>query len=190
MEEFLCEIDMFDKTYHVYKSWHTTERRENQKEARDFLIPNNEYETIMRYIIKNGISEFRNKGKIAVTFNTSDIKNKMSILCILEDDNITIITILCNDRNINDRFHKVKNFIYMRDYTLLDITHEEKVEKDMDKLKEVIFKSEGLKNKKIQSHRKKINIKKKQGKTVVKKINYEEEDKLFLKSMIKSLKVN
>jgi hypothetical protein len=184
----ILNLDVFGEQYSIFKSEHIKEKRDNEKEVREYLLNNKRYKEIFEKAIKNGISQFKNKGRIAISFKTEESKI-MTILCILEEKNITIITIVNNNKSIHERFNSVKNFIYIQDYILPNLTNDELIEKDMEKLALVLFKNEGKYNQKkvLKSHRKPLKIKKRKGKIVInhknEQINFEKEDNLFLNKM-------
>ena len=90
--ELLFELDLDGRHHYVYKSMHTTDRRSKHVVSRDEFITTAAYKEILYEAYLNGLTSFRNKGKVVIEISTFN-NRRCSILVIINDDSIVIITV-------------------------------------------------------------------------------------------------
>jgi hypothetical protein len=131
------------KSYTVSLAEHLFEHRETlkgtSKSHRTLHIDNKRYKQIFTIALKNGLTSFRNKGVVVVTFRDTYGK-AYGVLCDLKDNNdIFVISVFRGPKrmDINRCFIKVHNRINLSYYYIMDVLTDE--ERTKNKLKRTSY---------------------------------------------------
>ena len=123
----LFEVEILNKSIEVFKTSHVLESRYGGKRSRDHNLHKMDYKDIINLAIKYGLTSFRNKGRVVISFYDTD-NIEYAILVELSDI-ITIISVYYSTYGkvrVNN-FEKEKNRIKLYNYYTLDSeTHSSK----------------------------------------------------------------
>lgn len=121
-------INYLGKIYNIIKSDHTHDNRKTYQYSRDEFIDDKRYIEIVKLALINGLSSFRDKGQVVISF--LDFTGKpFAILLDLTDNDIFIISVYAGNRRYpwSINFIKVKNRINLyTQYTLSKMTSKER----------------------------------------------------------------
>lgn len=125
-----------NQNFTIIRTKHLYEKRYDSDYTRDEFLDENRYISIFKKALNEGLTSFRNKGRIVI--NVPNSKNKIfSILCELNENNeITVITVLrrydfkfwCSFSNCHNRINIVRNFIVQ------DLSTKERANKKLDSI--------------------------------------------------------
>jgi len=138
------KINVFKVTYTISLANHLLEHRKTlkgtSKNFRGLQVNNKRYEQIFKQAIKNGLTSFRNKGVVVITF--LDTKNRpYGVLCDLNENNkIFVITVFRGPAcmNYSKCFIKVHNRIHLNNYIMEALTESEKVVNKIKKINHIV----------------------------------------------------
>ena len=130
---YLFDVTISGNSIPVYKSTHTNVSRTQDIYVRDIFIDDKRYKAILKHAIKNGLSSFRNKGRVAISFSDS-WKLYSSVLVELLDDKLIIVTVFTSKKfRFWTFFIKVPNRINLwKIYTMPRMSREELAAKKVD----------------------------------------------------------
>lgn len=140
MKIHLFDLKRKDYTVKVFKSCHNSEKRGDSWYERDVFIDEKRYREIIEMSFKWGLTEFKDKGAVAVCF-FDDLGYKHTLLMNLNDKEefyeVFIITSIYSKKFVN-KSHFIKcqnrlNIWYW--YTMKSMTKEERYKKKYDTLK-------------------------------------------------------
>lgn len=107
-----------DRTYSVSKSSHVYDKRNTSVFHRDEFISDSSYKKIIAIALKNGLTSFRHKGPVVVSFQDYK-KRKFSLLLFLDRfdlvDDIFVVTVFKGsvDFPFYNHFIRVQNRIWI-----------------------------------------------------------------------------
>jgi hypothetical protein len=126
-----------DQEVHVYKSSHTSDKRDDSWYERDTYIDEKRYREIIEMAFKQGLTEFKDKGAVAVCF-FDDLGYKHTLLLNLNDKGthyeVFIITAIYSKRFL-DKAHFIKchnRLNIWHWYTMKSMSYKEKVSKKLE----------------------------------------------------------
>lgn len=131
----LFDMDIGSRINKVLKSDHNYERRGHSSFVRDEFFNNERYKNIITLAFRHGLSSYRDKGPIAITF--MDYKNTTyAVLVKISQDAVFIITVYSNNRLNGYQYHfkKERNRINLWNHYRLphmDKADRRKKEKEM-----------------------------------------------------------
>lgn len=165
---YLFSFEKFNELYNVRDTAHVNEVREGDYHKRNKNYTDEKLHEILN-LAMSSMTQYRNKGDIGITFYNTEGKIN-ALLVILKGNDIIIKTALENTkRQANSVFWR-SNHIFLRDYTF------ERPVQDM-------FENLEIKEVSNVPKRGKLNVKKKQGRTVFKDLEDTSEDEAFQKAM-------
>ena len=112
------------KDYNItaYKSYHVLQRREGSSFTREHGIFKRDYIDILNLAMRNGLSSFRNKGLVAISF--FDIKHNQYTMLVEITDIIYVVSVWCNtNKKYKRSYHKVNQRINLFGYVLGERKH-------------------------------------------------------------------
>lgn len=119
----LFVVDKYGTSFTVFSTYHGNTVREGEARARMKFFTEKKLKSILSAAAKS-ISQYRNKGRVAITFLTSSGRTG-ALLVALEGNELTIITTLYNvKRNVNDVFYGVPHY-YLQGYVFTKPTDKE-----------------------------------------------------------------
>ena len=129
---YLFDLDIGSRIHKVLKSKHAFERRGNATHVRDEFLNPERYKTIIEHAFMHGLSSFRNKGAVAISF--MDYKETTySVLTKISDDAVFIITVYTGrGKGPLTYFIKERNRVNLwNHYTLPRMSNAERKAKDL-----------------------------------------------------------
>ena len=116
MKNTLAKVSHNGEYIYIKKTEHLNDARSRTSFVRDQFIDDARYVDIIKHSIKHGLTSFRNKGPVTITFDDS-WGLSYGLLCKLDDDVCVIITVF-NSRKIPTWrfFVKVQNRINLSYY--------------------------------------------------------------------------
>lgn len=142
----LYDLDIGSRPHKVLKSAHNFERRGNATHVRDEFLNPERYKTIIEHAFKHGLSSYRGRGPVAISF--MDYKQTTySVLAKISEDAVFIITVYTGrGRGPLTYFIKEKNRINLWNYyTLPHMSNAERRAKDLAVAKHEIERDQNLK---------------------------------------------
>jgi hypothetical protein len=112
------------KDYNItaFKSYHVLQRREGSPFTREHGIYKQDYIDILNLAMRNGLSSFRNKGLVAITF--FDTRHHQYTMLVEITDVIYVVSVWYNANKKYKRvYHKVNQRINLFDYVLGERKH-------------------------------------------------------------------
>jgi hypothetical protein len=112
------------KDYNItaFKSYHVLQKREGSSFTREHGILKQDYVDILNLAMRNGLSSFRNKGLVAITF--FDTKHNQYTMLVEITDIIYVVSVWYNTNKKYQRiYHKVNQRINLFDYVLGERKH-------------------------------------------------------------------
>ena len=133
---YMFNIKCGEKVHSVYRSHHTNVSRQNDKYVRDMFIDLRRYKEIISMAIKHGLSSFRGKGPVVISFSDT-WRSNFALLVDLDDNRLTIITIYDSKKVDKTKFFiKVHNRINLWNYYQMEkMTKNEYIQKRLESIK-------------------------------------------------------
>ncbi len=117
----LFTVEINNKETQVYKTYHTLDSRRDNGYARDHNLLKDDYRDIINTAIKHGLTSFRDKGRVVISFSdTTGIKYS---LLVSISKVITIISVFYNTETAyRTNFISVKNRVRLENFYTLNRT--------------------------------------------------------------------
>jgi hypothetical protein len=132
----MFDIKCGEKINSVYRTSHTNVSRQNDTYVRDMFIDLRRYKEIISMAIRHGLSSFRNKGPVVISFSDT-WRSNFALLVTLDDERLTIITMYDSKKIDKTKFFiKVHNRINLwHYYQMKTMTKEERRQKRLESIK-------------------------------------------------------